>query len=98
MLLTLLLITLLLHAVLTGGAIMVWRTIKKSSPELMPKVFFATTLVRMIASLGVFAVSLYVINGDKDTMKLFTLIFLVVYMLLLIFDTAYYYCSSRERN
>ncbi len=97
MLLTLLLITLLLHAVLTGGSIMVWRTLKASAPELLPKAFFVTAIVRMVASLGVFAVAVYIIHEDRETLKQFTLIFLTVYMLLLVFDTVYFYCSSRRK-
>ena len=96
MLITLLVVTVLLHALLTSGSIMVWNTVKKTSPEQLPRVFFATMAIRMIAALGVFAAALFLIHNDMEQVKFFTIIFIVIYLLLLIFDTMYFYCSSKK--
>ena len=41
------------------------------------------------------AVGIYVISADKDGLKLFTAIFIITYLLLLVFDTMYFYFSSK---
>ena len=96
MLTTLLIVTLLLHAILTGGSIAIWNTVRKSTPEYLPKVFFATMAIRLLTSLGVFAAALLLIHNDREQVIFFTVIFIVIYLLLLIFDTMYFYCSSKK--
>lgn len=95
MLLTLIAIMLLLQLLLTTGTIAIWNMVRRNSPQALPKVFFLTTLVRLIASTAFFAAALYVISADKDGLKLFTAIFIITYLLLLVFDTMYFYFSSK---
>ncbi len=95
MLLTLIATTLLLQLLLTAGAIAIWNMVRRSTPQALPKVFFITSLVRLLASIVFFAVALYVISADKDGLKLFTAIFIITYLLLLVFDTMYFYFSSK---
>ncbi len=95
MLLTLIAVMLLFQVLLTAGAIAIWNMVKRESPQALPKVFFLTTLVRLLASTAFFAVALYVISADKDGLKLFTAIFIITYLLLLVFDTMYFYFSSK---
>ena len=78
---------------ITIGAVTVWRSAMKNNPAQLPKVFFAITTVRLVISVAFFALALWLIHSDLGQVKIFTLFFLVVYMLLLVFDTAYFYCS-----
>jgi len=96
MLTVLIIITLLYQVVFTAGSIMVWRTVKNNNPEQLPKVFFATTAIRLFTSVVVFALAMWLIHSDMEHVKIFTVFFLAVYMLLLVFDTAYFYCSSQK--
>lgn len=98
MLYILIAITLVYQAVLTAGSVMVWKSVKKNNPAQLPKVFFAATAVRLFISVVVFAFSVWLIHEDLTEIKIFTVVFLLVYMLLLLFDTAYFYCSSQQLN
>lgn len=83
---------------ITIGAVTVWKSVMKNNPVQLPKVFFAITTIRLVVSVAFFALALWLIHSDVGQVKIFTLFFLVVYMLLLIFDTAYFYCSSQKIN
>jgi len=96
MLTVLIIITLLYQVIFTAGSVLVWKSVKNNNPAQLPKVFFATTAIRLFTSVVVFALALWLIHTDIGQVKIFTAFFLVVYMLLLIFDTAYFYCSSQQ--
>ncbi len=94
----LIILTVLIHAIITGGTILVWNSIKKSNPAVLPKVFFASTAVRLVGCVIVFACAMLLIHDDMHTVKVFTAVFLAAYFLMLIIDTAYFYCSSQQLN
>lgn len=94
----LIVMTIVLHFMLTAGTVLVWQTIKKSTPEALPKIFFLSMGVRLFASVILFAVGVFLIKDDTDAIKLFAVIFIAAYLLMLLFDTAYFYCSSQLLN
>lgn len=98
MLIPLIIVTLLYQTILTVGSVLVWRSVMKNNAAQLPKVFFAITTMRLVASVAFFALALWLIHTQVEEVKLFTIFFLVLYMLLLGFDTAYFYCSSQKIN
>lgn len=94
----LLILTVAYQTGITIGAVSTWKATMKNNPAQLPKVFFAITTVRLIFSVAFFALALWLIHSDLEQVKIFTLFFLVVYILLLIFDTAYFYSSSQKIN
>lgn len=94
----LIVLTIVLHIMLTAGTVLVWQTVKKTSPEALVKVFFLSMGVRLLASVILFAVGAYLIKDDTEAIKLFAVIFIAAYLLMLLFDTAYFYCSSQLLN
>jgi len=94
MLTILLVATLLYQVLLTIGSIIVWKQVKKNNATQLPKVFFAITTVRLATSVMLFALALWYLQEDTKNIKIFSSIFLAIYTLLLIIDTAYFYCSS----
>ena len=98
MLAILIIITLVLHAVLTLGSIKVWKTVEKTNPASLAKVFFVSMAVRLIVSVAIFAISLMLMKDDVDAIKRFTILFVIIYFLLLAFDTIYFYCSLKMLN
>lgn len=95
MLITLISITLLLHALLTAGSLLTWKKVLKDNPQLLPKLFFTTSAIRLVASVALFAISLLLIRQDIEQVKIFTIVVIATYLLLLTFDTAYFYHSSK---
>ena len=95
MLVTLISITLLFHAVLTVGSLFTWKKVLKDNPQLLPKLFFTTAAIRLVASVALFAISLLLIRQDIVQVKIFTVVVIATYLLLLTFDTAYFSHSSK---
>ena len=95
---TLIIITLVLHAVLTLGGIKVWKTAERTNPTALAKVFFVSTAVRLVASAGLFLIALMLIKDDAGMVKMFTIFFVILYFLLLIFDTVYFYRSLKTMD
>ncbi|MBQ0085613.1 MAG: hypothetical protein KBS65_05165 [Prevotella sp.] len=91
----LVIITLALHAVLTLGGIKIWKTVEKTKPSALAKVFFISMAARLVMSVGMFLVALMLLKEDIDAIKMFTVFFVILYFLLLIFDTVYFYCSLK---
>lgn len=88
----------LFQILLTVGFIMVWKSVMNNNQEQLPRVFFAITTVRIVFSVAIYAVVLWIIRTNVEMVKIFTLIYIVLYMLLLGFDTAYFYCSLQKIN
>lgn len=91
----LVIITLVLHTVLTFGGIKIWKTAEKTNPAALAKIFFVSMAVRLVMSVGMFLVALMLLKDDVGAIKMFTVFFVILYFLLLIFDTVYFYCSSK---
>lgn len=98
MMTVLIVLTIVLHCILTTGTVLVWMSAKKSAPEMLPKIFFLSMGVRLFASIILFAVGVYLLRGDMEPMKLFTVVFIAAYLLMLLFDTAFFYWSSQQLN
>ena len=96
MLTTLIIITLAVQIVLTIGSIFLWKKAEKKSAATLAKVRLLTITVRLFVSVALFAIAIYLIKGDKETVKVFTIFFAAVYFLLLVADTLYFYVCSRK--
>ena len=92
----LIILSVLLHTVLTGGAIMVWRTVSKTAQEQLPKVFFATMAARLLSTVLLFAAAAFLLRNDRTELITFAVIYIILYIIMLILDTAYFYCSSKQ--
>lgn len=91
-------IMVIVQVFLTVGALTLWNTTKKNSPQQLPKLFFVVSAARLLVSLIAFAAGLYLIHEDLTQVKIFTVVTLLLYMLLLVFDTAFFYFSSNTQN
>lgn len=91
-------IMVIVQAFLTVGAVVLWNTTKKNSPEQLPRLFFVVSGARLLISLIAYAAGLYLVHEDLTQVKIFTVVTLLLYMLLLVFDTAFFYFSSNTLN
>lgn len=96
MLIIFLAITVLFHISLTVGTIKMLKKFSSESPMTRPKIFLASSVVRIILSLIAFAVSIIILKEDMHQLKVFTIAFLIIYMVVLAFDTIYFYRSSES--
>ena len=96
MLTTLIIITIAVQIALTIGGIILWKKAKGKSAATLAKVRMLTSTVRLLVSVAIFAIAIYLIKEDKETVKVFTIFFAAVYFILLITDTLYFYVCSRK--
>jgi hypothetical protein len=54
-------------------------------------------IARMVVALVLYAICMYLVSDDTWKMKVVTISFLVIYFLMLIFETTYYYISAKKK-
>ena len=54
-------------------------------------------IARMVVALVLYAICMYLVSDDPWEMKVVTISFLVIYFLMLIFETTYYYISAKKK-
>lgn len=54
-------------------------------------------IARMVVALVLYAICMYLVSDDPWKMKVVTISFLVIYFLMLIFETTYYYLSAKKK-
>lgn len=94
MLIALIEISAALLAVMTFASIRFWNL---ATVEQRTKLFFATTAFRLLLLALIFGGSAYILRSDIENIKIFTLIFALMYFLSLIFDTGYFYYTSNKK-
>ena len=55
-------------------------------------------IARMVVALILYAICMYLVSDDSWKMKVVTISFLVIYFLMLIFETTYYYISAKKNE
>lgn len=89
-------ITLALHAAIAYGAITAWRKVAQTAPQTLPKLFFVISTLRLLASVALFAICIFVIHEDREMLKQFTVMFLAIYLVMLVIDTTYFYKATKR--
>ena len=54
-------------------------------------------IARMVVALVLYAICMYLVSDDPWKMRVVTISFLVIYFLMLIFETIYYYISAKKK-
>ena len=96
---TLVVLTVLMHLLLTGFAFFVVKTVIKSDPQKLTKVLFVFMGLRFLFPLAFYAAWLfgkYDSGTDAGELKTFTIFFLICYLLFLAIDTIYLYCTLKQ--
>ena len=94
-------ITVLMHLILTGMAFFILKTVMKSNPSVVLKSIFAIMGVRFVFPLAFYAACLF---GWKDygwqlgEIKTFTILYLALYLLFLAIDTVYFYFTLKNSD
>lgn len=94
MLSTMIILSVVIMVCATIASIYLWNM---ATLEQRTKLFFATTIFRLLLSAVIFGVGVYALRLDIEQVKVFTVIFAATYFLLLIFDTGYFYYTSNKK-
>ena len=98
MLTVLIIATIVLQAVLTGGSLAIWNNVRKSAPQVLTKTFFVIMMIRLFASMVVFALAVYLMHDNASDVKLYAIVFIVLYIALLVFDTLYFLHTIKSKR
>ena len=96
---TAIIITIVMHLVLTGFSFYLFKTVIKLNPEKLTKLFFLIMGIRFVFPLAFYAAFLWGMSNSgnsADDLKIFTIFYLLIYMLFLAIDTAYFYCTLKQ--
>ena len=91
-------VTVVLTILVTGCMIAVWRTTKSTSPEMLPRVFFVASAVKLFTALVAIAAGVFLMRHDIASIRLYTIVTILVFVISLVCDTTYFYCSSKTIN
>ncbi len=98
---TVTIITVLMHLMLTGMAFFILKTVMKSNPAGVMKAIFSVMGVRFIFPLAFYAACLF---GWKEyglelgEIKVFTIFYLILYIVFLAIDTVYFYFTLKNSD
>ncbi len=94
-------ITVIMHLLLTGMAFFVLKTVMKSNPSGVMKAIFAVMGIRFVFPLAFYAACLFgwkEFGYETEDLKSFTILYLVLYLLFLAIDTLYFYFTLKNSD
>jgi len=75
-----------------------WRLVARRSPELLPKYYLAGSAFRLMAAAVVVLVYCVFNRHDVTAIKWFSIVFIVYYVVMLIFDAVFFAKVSKNNN
>lgn len=93
-----LIIATVFHAVCSMAYIYGWKAMARRSPETLPKYYLAGSAFRLMAAAIVLLVVCVVKRADIDAIRWFTIVFIVYYLVMLIFDAIFFAKVSKKQS
>ena len=90
MLTVVIIVTVVLQVVLTVGGLAIWNGVRKNDPQTLTRTFFIIMGMRFVLSLAVFIIGLFVMRECISDIKVYAIVFAVLYLVVLAFDTLYF--------
>ena len=91
-------VSVVFHAVCSTAYIQGWRAIARRSPDVLPKYYLAGSAFRLMAAAIVLLVVCVVKRADIDAIRWFSIVFIVYYLVMLIFDALFFAKVSKNSN
>ncbi len=84
------LISALFHFIFSAAYIWGWQMLARRSPDILPKYYLAGSAFRLMAAAIVLLVFCVVNRGDIETIKWFSVVFIIFYLVILLFDAIFF--------
>lgn len=85
------------HLVCSTAYIYGWKAIAKRSPETLPKYYLAGSAFRLMAAAAVLLVYCVAERNNVQAIKVFAVVFIVYYVLILAFDALFFAKVSNKK-
>ena len=92
------LISAVFHIVCSVAYIWGWQALARRSPETLPKYYLAGSALRLMAAAAVLLVFCVVKRDDPGAIKWFSMVFIVFYLVMLVFDAIFFAKVSKTRK
>ena len=89
--------TAVMQALLAAVSVFLWNKVSRASAGRLHQLYFMLSGIRLVLSLAFFVLGLCFLEGRQEILR-FTVIVLVIYFLVLAFDTIYFYCSLNKQK
>jgi len=74
-----------------------WHSMSKRTPEMLPKLYLASSAIRLMGAVVVMLVYCVVVR-DAALIRTFSFIFIACYLLMLAFDAIYFAKISKQKD
>ena len=75
-----------------------WRSTARRSPELLPKFYLAASVLRLLLAAVVILCYCVVVRKHPEDIKVFAIIFILYYLVMLVFDALFFAKISKQCN
>ncbi len=92
------LISALFHFIFSTAYIWGWQMLARRSPDILSKYYLAGSAFRLMAASVVLLVFCVVNRGDIETIKWFSVVFIIFYLVILLFDAIFFANVSKNNK
>ncbi len=92
------LISALFHFIFSAAYIWGWQTLAYRSPDILPKYYLAGSAFRLMAAAIVLLVFCVVNRDDIESIKWFSVVFIIFYLVILLFDAIFFAKVSKNNK
>ena len=86
------------HILCSAAYIGGWQAVARRSPETMPKYYLAGSAFRLMAAAAVLLVFCVVKRDSPGAIKWFSIVFIIFYLVMLVFDAIFFAKVSKTRK
>ena len=92
------LISAVFHILCSAAYIGGWLALARRSPETLPKYYLAGSAFRLMAAAAVLLVFCVVKRDNPEAIKWFSIVFIIFYLVMLVFDAIFFAKVSKTRK
>ena len=92
------LISAVFHIFCSTAYIVGWQALVRRSPETLPKYYLAGSAFRLMAAAAVLLVFCVVKRDNPGAIKWFSIVFIIFYLVMLVFDAIFFAKVSKTRK
>jgi hypothetical protein len=86
------------HILCSAAYIGGWQALARRSPETLPKYYLAGSAFRLMAAAAVLLVYCVVKRDNPEAIKWFSIVFIIFYLVMLVFDAIFFAKVSKTRK
>ncbi len=92
------LISALFHFIFSAAYIWGWQMLVRRSPDILPKYYLAGSAFRLMVAAMVLLVFCVVNRNDIEAIKCFSIVFIIFYLVILVFDAIFFANVSKNNT